>query len=117
MKYQFTVTIDTGSPYLAGKVRDEAAGAIEGFIENSRPDFNISVGGLTELGGPNEQAAIEAAREEHGSDGTLEIDDNATVSFSSDRGAYVGAWVWVSDESVVAKGGINPETAEEGEGG
>lgn len=27
--------------------------------------------------------------------GSLEIDDNAVVSWSSDNGAYVQAWLWV----------------------
>jgi hypothetical protein len=59
----------------------------------------------------NDQAAITAAREEHESEGTLEIDENAIVSFSSDGGAYVAAWVWVDNSAIEAQGGINPETA------
>jgi hypothetical protein len=33
-------------------------------------------------------------------DGTLEIDGTATVSEGSDDGAYVQAWVWVSDINI-----------------
>jgi hypothetical protein len=33
-------------------------------------------------------------------EGSLEIDDNALVSCSNDGGAYVMAWMWVSDEDV-----------------
>jgi hypothetical protein len=41
---------------------------------------------------------IAAARKKHhASDGTLEIDDLAKVSRSSDSGAYVQAWLWVYD--------------------
>lgn len=40
---------------------------------------------------------VEAAREEFGSDGELEIDEGAVVSRGSDGGAYVAAWVWVED--------------------
>lgn len=36
-----------------------------------------------------------AAREEYAEEGTIEIDDNAVVSFGDDDGAYVAAWVWV----------------------
>jgi hypothetical protein len=46
------------------------------------------------------QAYILVARVEHGCEGSIEIDDNAAVSRSSDRGAYVTAWVWVEDESL-----------------
>lgn len=31
-------------------------------------------------------------------EGSLEVDDNALVSVSDDGGAYVQAWIWVSDE-------------------
>lgn len=64
----------------------------------------------------NDLAAIAAAKAEHESEGTLEIDDNAVVSFSADRGAYVAAWVWVGDDQIKEQGGTNPESPEEGEG-
>lgn len=116
MKHRFVITIDTPDENAAQEVRDEAAGAIEDFIESQRPEFNIDVGALTDFGGPNDLAAIEAAKDAHEEEGTLEIDDNATVSFSSDGGAYVQVWVWVGDREIEAKGGINPETAgDEGE--
>lgn len=35
------------------------------------------------------------ADEIHGSEGSIEIDDNALVSRGDDHGAYVQAWVWV----------------------
>lgn len=38
---------------------------------------------------------VEQAKQQHGCDGEVEIDDGATVSRSSDGGAYVAAWVWV----------------------
>ena len=34
----------------------------------------------------------------HEEEGTLEIDDNAIVSYGDDLGCYVAAWVWVPDE-------------------
>ena len=46
---------------------------------------------------------IQRAREEYGRDGEIEIEEGAVVSRGSDRsrgsdpGAYVQAWVWVSD--------------------
>lgn len=40
----------------------------------------------------------DAANEQYGSDGEIEIDDNALVSRGSDEGAYVEAWVWVSSD-------------------
>lgn len=39
-----------------------------------------------------------AAAKLHGTEGELEIDDNARVSKGDDDGAYVEAWIWVSDE-------------------
>jgi hypothetical protein len=41
-----------------------------------------------------------AARREYQRDGEIEVDDNAQVSRTRgnpDHGAYVQAWVWVSD--------------------
>lgn len=43
----------------------------------------------------SEEEYRELARDQHEREGTLEIDDEATVSFSDDGGAYVQAWVWV----------------------
>lgn len=40
----------------------------------------------------------EAAVSAHGAEGECEIDDNAPVSKGDYPGAYVQAWVWVSDE-------------------
>ena len=39
-----------------------------------------------------------AARAEYEREGEVEIDDNAVISRGDDAGAYVQAWVWVSDE-------------------
>jgi hypothetical protein len=39
-----------------------------------------------------------AAATAHARDGELEIDHNAIVSRGEDAGAYVMAWLWVSDE-------------------
>lgn len=47
------------------------------------------------------EAIIERARDEHQSDGEVEIDDPTIVSWSSDGGAYVMAWVWVDGKEVV----------------
>lgn len=41
---------------------------------------------------------VNMAREKHVShEGNVEVDDGAIVSLSSDGGAYVQAWTWVSD--------------------
>lgn len=47
---------------------------------------------------PPELAAYAQAVETR--DGELEVDDNAIVSVSEDGGAYVMAWVWVSDSDI-----------------
>ena len=42
----------------------------------------------------------EGARRLWCEDGEIEIDEGATVSVSDDGGAYVQAWVWVSDSDL-----------------
>lgn len=44
---------------------------------------------------PEAQAYRDAAKRQHHREGECEIDDNATVSFGDDAGAYVQAWIWV----------------------
>jgi hypothetical protein len=51
--------------------------------------------------GPSDEATVRAAHRMFHDEGTIEVDDNATVSRADgnlDRGAYVQAWVWVSDD-------------------
>jgi hypothetical protein len=43
-------------------------------------------------------AAYRAAAMEQSSEGELEIDPGAVVAQSDDDGAYVMAWLWVSDD-------------------
>ena len=38
---------------------------------------------------------IRLARDQHGEEARLEIDDNAGLSGGRDNGCYVAAWVWV----------------------
>jgi len=50
---------------------------------------------------PTRKQMIAAARSLYQSEGEIEIDDNARVSRAEgnpDNGAFVQAWVWVSDE-------------------
>ena len=55
----------------------------------------------TEAAAPSEQegdptAVLELARKDpRVREGDLEIDENAVVSWGSDNGAYVQAWLWV----------------------
>ena len=58
--------------------------------------------------GPNDAAYIGAAREVFATD-DLEIDDDPNVSLGGDPGAWVHAWVWVSDEDA----GIQTEDEDE----
>ena len=43
-------------------------------------------------------AYIKTARDIYEKEGEIEIDNNAAISKGRDAGAYVAAWVWVSDE-------------------
>ena len=50
---------------------------------------------------PTRRQMIAAARSQYQSEGEIEIDDNAKLSRAEDNpdtGAFVQAWVWVSDE-------------------
>lgn len=47
---------------------------------------------------PTDDQYHAAAKRLHESEGQLEIDNGATISVSDDGGAYVQAWVWVTDE-------------------
>ena len=50
---------------------------------------------------PTRKQMIAAARSQYESEGEIEIDDNAKLSRAEgnpDNGAFVQAWVWVSDE-------------------
>lgn len=50
---------------------------------------------------PTTKQMIAAARSQYQTEGEIEIDDNAKVSRAEgnpDNGAFVQAWVWISDE-------------------
>jgi len=62
---------------------------------------------LTALDDP-ELAPYRAAAFEQSSAGELEIDPGAVVSKGHDRGAYVMAWLWISDEDAGIETGGAP---------
>jgi predicted dehydrogenase len=66
--------------------------------------------------GPRAEAYRKAAREQHEDEGTLEVDDNAVVSFGDDDGAYVAAWVWVGKEEAGICRECGEVNADNGEG-
>ena len=71
----------------------------------SHPDKDaakVSLQILAERSGANSNAedirAYQAGADKLARDGEIEVDDEATVSMGGDGGAYVQAWLWVSDE-------------------
>ena len=50
-------------------------------------------------------AAYRAAAMDQSSGGELEVDPNAVVSKGGDEGAYVMAWLWVSDDEAGIESG------------
>jgi hypothetical protein len=48
-----------------------------------------------------EGALARAAKEQFEQEGHTEFDDSIVVSLGDDPGAYVMAWVWVSDEDLM----------------
>lgn len=51
---------------------------------------------------PTNAEVRSTAREMFEDEGRIEFDDTPKVSRGTDKGAYVAAWVWVSDEDVAA---------------
>ena len=49
---------------------------------------------------PSDEAMRQTAKRLYESEGSIEIDPNATVSRGGDPGAYVQAWVWVDFDDV-----------------
>lgn len=94
------------------------AAALERLIGKARAICaanGVEVGPVPERAKPpkgeNDDAYIAAARQIWATD-ELEIDDEPVVSVSDDGGAWVAAWVWVSDEDA----GLNDDAeAEAGE--
>ena len=64
---------------------------------------------------PQANAFREAAKAEC-TEGELEVDDNAIVSFSDDGGAYVAAWIWVNDMEAGICSACGEANADNGEG-
>lgn len=52
--------------------------------------------------GPIDEIYIQKAQDNYHDEGILEVDDNAVVSMG-DEGAYVQAWIWVSDTDITNK--------------
>ena len=69
---------------------------------------------LADHGSAVAQRYRDAADEIHGRDGEIEIDEDAVVSPGDDPGAYVQAWVWVSNSAagLCACGNPRPEGEE-----
>lgn len=53
---------------------------------------------------PTKKQMIAAARNEYQKEGEIEVDNNAKISRATgnpDNGAFVQAWVWISDEEAL----------------
>ena len=63
--------------------------------------WNSTINCEDEMKQPTRKQMIAAARGQYQTEGEIEIDDNAKLSRAEgnpDDGAFVQAWVWVSDE-------------------
>jgi len=112
MKFTFPITVDAASEEAALRVRNYVKTAIgNGFNAGEFDDVATAhTGDLDLVEDPDDVGAILAARECHGEEGRIEIDDNAKVSYSTDGGAYVQGWLWIDDDMITHYGGSNPET-------
>jgi hypothetical protein len=71
--------------------RDGASGTTKTATVSTKLDKD----GLTKQ---QREDYIRKAKQQYESEGFIEIDDNAKLSVGMDKGVYVEAWVWVSDE-------------------
>lgn len=79
--------------YISG---DDAGLPRKEFLKLVADRIKEDIGDKAEEG-PDDDAFISAAKEKHVSgDGEINVDDDAIVS-QSDKGAYVAAWVWVTN--------------------
>jgi hypothetical protein len=65
-----------------------------------KPEIDSLCERLNEGDGENFEAYRKAAKRMFQDEGTIEIDDGATVSAGDANGAYVEAWVWVPDDEI-----------------
>lgn len=94
--------------FVAARVRVDQT-ALVGTVLDADPERQAAM--------QNDALVIEAARGVWEEEGQLEIDDNAVVSYSTDDGAYVAAWVWVNNSVIHAAGATNPETDQDDQAG
>lgn len=65
---------------------------LHGFFDS----VSVEEHDLTPPSPPN-AAAYRSAAQKRAREGEIEVDDNAVVSLGDDPGAYVQAWLWISD--------------------
>lgn len=69
-----------------------------GLSRQVRDEIERIVVVAQEYAAPEMAKYVNMARDEHSSEGSVEIDSSAAVSRGNDDGAYVMAWVWVYDD-------------------
>jgi hypothetical protein len=101
---QFGHFCDRNGISLQGMLRRAAGHYTEETANRGTQSFDASTdGGLDREQPDAAQRYRDAANRRYGRDGELEIDDGAIVSVGDDPGAYVQAWVWVSNEEAGIK--------------
>jgi len=96
--------ITTLAPYVA---KDDAKLPRKEFLRLVADRIKDDIGESN--GGEDDAAFISAAKDNYTgcggeySDGDINVDDDAVVS-QSDKGAYVAAWVWVTNEEAGIEG-------------
>lgn len=69
---------------------------IASLIQPEMPEIAGKIGdNLRDHLDPSLKPYVQHAQEEYNDEGRTEVDDNAIVSYGTDPGAYVMAWVWV----------------------
>ncbi|MDE4297039.1 hypothetical protein PXK56_17780 [Phaeobacter gallaeciensis] len=79
-------------------------------------EFSPAQGAATKVPQKIIVAYHRAAKRRHESEGEVEIDDGAQVNVFEDGGAYVQAWVWVTDEDACICPTCREELTDDGKG-
>lgn len=105
MKGHLSALMDSRSftPLHSALINCEELASLAALLE-SHPDREGAAANLKLLaeragagGDASAVAAYQQGAEALASDGEIEVDDEAAVSIGTDGGAYVQAWLWVSD--------------------
>lgn len=101
MKFIVKVSIEASTLFLANKLRDELAGAVESVRDSGIcGETTVNVGDLIELETDRIKAVMQVAEDIYCDDDyDIEIDNDAILSEGED-GPWIQAWLFVPKEKM-----------------